>query len=172
MTGRKFDTGSGGPTSVGRREPEDRTSALAARASALRARARGEDFIWRRTLSWGCLRSVARRAICLMDAVVDMEKPLEVKVCTKFVGKFKWMVFVSNVTAKQLGQSNYRVAPSSFHTTSSNYFRIQAMEEGARAKRTVFIGGINDEIDEEAIFEQFQTFGEVSVTCHLLRASC
>jgi len=64
---------------------------------------------------------------------------LEVKVPTKFV---KWMVFVSIVTAKQLAQKQ------------SNYRR-------ARAKRTVFIGGINDEIDEEAIFEQFQTFGTV-----------
>ncbi|KLO13526.1 RNA-binding domain-containing protein [Schizopora paradoxa] len=35
------------------------------------------------------------------------------------------------------------------------------MEEGTRAKRTVFIGGINDDIDEEAILEQFQVFGTV-----------
>lgn len=34
------------------------------------------------------------------------------------------------------------------------------MEEGTKAKKTVFVGGIGDDVDEEAIYEAFMTFGE------------
>ena len=33
------------------------------------------------------------------------------------------------------------------------------MEEGTKAKKTVFVGGIGDDIDEQAIYESFSTFG-------------
>ena len=34
------------------------------------------------------------------------------------------------------------------------------MEEGTKAKKTVFVGGIGDDIDESAIYESFSTFGK------------
>ena len=34
------------------------------------------------------------------------------------------------------------------------------MEEGTKAKKTVFVGGIGDDIDEQAIYESFSTFGK------------
>lgn len=34
-----------------------------------------------------------------------------------------------------------------------------AMEEGTKTKKTVFIGGIGDDVDESVILEAFQTFG-------------
>ena len=34
------------------------------------------------------------------------------------------------------------------------------MEEGTKAKKTVFVGGIGDDVDEQAIYESFSTFGE------------
>jgi RNA recognition motif-containing protein len=33
------------------------------------------------------------------------------------------------------------------------------MEEGTRTKKTVFIGGISDDVDESTIYENFSTFG-------------
>ena len=33
------------------------------------------------------------------------------------------------------------------------------MEEGTKAKKTVFVGGIGDGIDEAALYEAFSTFG-------------
>lgn len=33
------------------------------------------------------------------------------------------------------------------------------MEEGTKSKRTVFVGGLGDDIDEGALYESFQTFG-------------
>ena len=36
----------------------------------------------------------------------------------------------------------------------------KAMEEGTKAKKTVFVGGIGDDIDESAIYESFSTFGK------------
>jgi len=35
------------------------------------------------------------------------------------------------------------------------------MEEGTRTKKTVFIGGISDDVDESTIYENFSTFGAV-----------
>ncbi|EJD02314.1 RNA-binding domain-containing protein [Fomitiporia mediterranea MF3/22] len=35
------------------------------------------------------------------------------------------------------------------------------MEEGTKTKKTVFIGGIGDDIDEAAIYESFSTFGDI-----------
>ncbi|PAV23933.1 RNA-binding domain-containing [Pyrrhoderma noxium] len=35
------------------------------------------------------------------------------------------------------------------------------MEEGTKAKKTVFVGGIGDDIDESAIYESFSTFGDI-----------
>lgn len=33
------------------------------------------------------------------------------------------------------------------------------MEEGTRGKKTVFVGGIGDDVDESIIYECFSTFG-------------
>lgn len=33
------------------------------------------------------------------------------------------------------------------------------MEEGTKSKKTVFIGGIGDDLDESVILETFSTFG-------------
>lgn len=33
------------------------------------------------------------------------------------------------------------------------------MEEGTKAKKTVFVGGIGDDVDESVIYENFSTFG-------------
>jgi RNA recognition motif-containing protein len=33
------------------------------------------------------------------------------------------------------------------------------MEEGAKNKKTIFIGGIGEDVDEEVILEAFSTFG-------------
>ncbi|KAF7294916.1 RNA-binding domain-containing protein [Mycena indigotica] len=35
------------------------------------------------------------------------------------------------------------------------------MEDGAKNKKTVFVGGVGEEIDEAAIYEQFSTFGDI-----------
>ena len=33
------------------------------------------------------------------------------------------------------------------------------MEEGTKSKKTVFVGGIGDDVDESVIYERFATFG-------------
>ena len=33
------------------------------------------------------------------------------------------------------------------------------MEEGTKSKKTVFVGGIGDDVDEGVIYENFSTFG-------------
>ena len=38
------------------------------------------------------------------------------------------------------------------------------MEEGTKAKKTVFVGGIGDGIDEAALYEAFSTFGALVST--------
>lgn len=38
------------------------------------------------------------------------------------------------------------------------------MEEGTRSKKTVFIGGISDDVDEAVLLETFSTFGESSTS--------
>ncbi|KII88467.1 hypothetical protein PLICRDRAFT_110365 [Plicaturopsis crispa FD-325 SS-3] len=35
------------------------------------------------------------------------------------------------------------------------------MEEGSKAKKTVFVGGISEEVDESIIYESFSTFGDI-----------
>jgi len=35
------------------------------------------------------------------------------------------------------------------------------MEEGTRTKKTVFVGGIADDIDESNIYDNFSTFGDI-----------
>jgi len=35
------------------------------------------------------------------------------------------------------------------------------MEEGTRTKKTVFVGGISDDVDESTIYENFSTFGDI-----------
>ena len=37
------------------------------------------------------------------------------------------------------------------------------MEEGTKTKKTIFIGGIGDDVDEAVILENFATFGG----CHV-----
>lgn len=37
--------------------------------------------------------------------------------------------------------------------------RGQSMEEGTKSKRTVYVGGLNEEIDETFLYETFATFG-------------
>jgi peptidyl-prolyl isomerase E (cyclophilin E) len=34
------------------------------------------------------------------------------------------------------------------------------MEEGTKGKKTVFVGGIGEDVDESIIYEHFSTFGE------------
>lgn len=36
------------------------------------------------------------------------------------------------------------------------------MEEGTKTKKTVFVGGVADEVDESAIVQAFQPFGQSS----------
>lgn len=33
------------------------------------------------------------------------------------------------------------------------------MEEGTKSKKTVFVGGIGDDVDESVIYQHFATFG-------------
>jgi peptidyl-prolyl isomerase E (cyclophilin E) len=33
------------------------------------------------------------------------------------------------------------------------------MEEGTKAKKTIFVGGISDDTDEATLYESFATFG-------------
>jgi RNA recognition motif-containing protein len=46
------------------------------------------------------------------------------------------------------------------------------MEEGTKTKKTVFVGGIGEDVDESTIYEHFSTFGASSLTqinaCNLL----
>ncbi|KIL00119.1 hypothetical protein PAXRUDRAFT_821999 [Paxillus rubicundulus Ve08.2h10] len=35
------------------------------------------------------------------------------------------------------------------------------MEEGAKGKKTVFVGGIGEDVDESIIYEHFSTFGDI-----------
>ncbi|TDL24787.1 RNA-binding domain-containing protein [Rickenella mellea] len=35
------------------------------------------------------------------------------------------------------------------------------MEEGTKTKKTVFVGGIGDEVDEGVLYEAFSTFGDI-----------
>jgi len=35
------------------------------------------------------------------------------------------------------------------------------MDEGTRTKKTVFVGGIGDDVDESAIYDNFSTFGDI-----------
>ncbi|KAG6909690.1 hypothetical protein DXG01_015891 [Tephrocybe rancida] len=35
------------------------------------------------------------------------------------------------------------------------------MEEGTKSKKTVFVGGIADDVDEAIIYESFSTFGDI-----------
>jgi peptidyl-prolyl isomerase E (cyclophilin E) len=35
------------------------------------------------------------------------------------------------------------------------------MEEGSKSKKTVFVGGIGEEVDESVIYEKFSTFGDI-----------
>jgi len=35
------------------------------------------------------------------------------------------------------------------------------MEEGSKSKKTIFVGGLADDIDETALYESFSTFGDV-----------
>ena len=37
------------------------------------------------------------------------------------------------------------------------------MEEGTRAKRTIFVGGVGEDVDEAIIYENFSTFGAFEV---------
>lgn len=47
-----------------------------------------------------------------------------------------------------------------FHSSSRlNKKKSFKMEEGTKSKRTVFVGGLGDDIDEAALYESFQTFG-------------
>lgn len=37
------------------------------------------------------------------------------------------------------------------------------MEEGTKSKKTVFVGGIPEEVDEAVLYEQFSAFGAFDV---------
>lgn len=36
---------------------------------------------------------------------------------------------------------------------------LSLMEQGSRTKKTVFVGGVSDDVDESVIYENFSTFG-------------
>lgn len=40
------------------------------------------------------------------------------------------------------------------------------MEEGSKAKKTVFVGGIGEEVNEEIILEAFSVFGVFGLEWH------
>ena len=40
------------------------------------------------------------------------------------------------------------------------------MEEGTKSKKTIFVGGIGDDVDENVIYSNFATFG----ACHVSSA--
>lgn len=46
-----------------------------------------------------------------------------------------------------------------FDQSLSSVPEIHVMEEGTKAKKTVFVGGIGDDVDESVIYENFATFG-------------
>jgi peptidyl-prolyl isomerase E (cyclophilin E) len=39
------------------------------------------------------------------------------------------------------------------------------MEEGTKSKKTIFVGGLGDDVDESVIYETFSTFGENQSVC-------
>ena len=39
---------------------------------------------------------------------------------------------------------------------------VRSMEEGTKSKKTVFVGGVAEEVDETKIYEAFSTFGTFS----------
>ena len=45
------------------------------------------------------------------------------------------------------------------------------MEEGTKTKKTIFIGGIGDDVDEAVILDNFATFGACHVSCPRVLAS-
>lgn len=46
------------------------------------------------------------------------------------------------------------------------------MEEGTKSKKTVFVGGLGDDVDEAVIYETFSTFGISSTTPLLYALIC
>lgn len=40
---------------------------------------------------------------------------------------------------------------------------LSRMEEGTRTKKTVFVGGISDDVDEGVLLETFSAFGELCI---------
>ena len=57
-------------------------------------------------------------------------------------------------------------SPSSPRGPSAAHARNAAMEEGTKAKKTVYVGGIGDEVNEETIVTAFSPFGAFSVLVH------
>jgi hypothetical protein len=57
------------------------------------------------------------------------------------------------------GCDRWKYSPSA--STLRTIHIIKAMEEGTRTKKTVFIGGISDDVDESTIYENFSIFGAV-----------
>lgn len=41
------------------------------------------------------------------------------------------------------------------------------MEDGTKSKKTVFVGGLNEDIDEAILYETFSTFGTPLPVSHL-----
>lgn len=46
-----------------------------------------------------------------------------------------------------------------FLTLTVILFCSYLMEEGTKSKKTVFVGGIGDDVDESVIYQHFATFG-------------
>lgn len=46
--------------------------------------------------------------------------------------------------------------PPSVHFPASGF-----MEEGSKSKKTIFVGGLADDVDEAAMYETFSTFGDI-----------
>jgi peptidyl-prolyl isomerase E (cyclophilin E) len=42
------------------------------------------------------------------------------------------------------------------------------MEEGTKSKKTIFVGGLGDDVDESVIYETFSIFGENQSVCEFV----
>lgn len=52
------------------------------------------------------------------------------------------------------------------------YIHCPTMEEGTRTKKTVFVGGISEDIDESTIYEHFSTFGTLRLSLPSASLKC
>ena len=44
---------------------------------------------------------------------------------------------------------------------SASWHSIVVMEEGSKNKKTIFVGGLSDDLDQTTLIETFGTFGDI-----------